>query len=102
MTTALKPCPFCGGGGEVQDVLLPEDGTIPSRWEVACGGCDSTGPIGFTREEAANLWNTRHTAEVASAVSGHGAIGFPLKLIDYDARGAIIKNSNRRNSEGGK
>ncbi|HDY87686.1 MAG TPA: hypothetical protein ENH82_06145 [bacterium] len=46
----LRPCPFCGGDGELQ-----ESG-IPQFWYVVCLSCFIHGPIVF-KKKAIEAWN---------------------------------------------
>ena len=53
MTKKLEPCPFCGGEAWIED----QD----EHLFVSCltDGCETTGPIGFTNEDAIRKWNKR-------------------------------------------
>ena len=60
----LKPCPFCGGEGE-----LITRGThkwsrvaVNTQCHILCGGCWATGPIGKTAADAIAAWNRRADA----------------------------------------
>lgn len=53
MTTALKPCPFCGGEADLLDTL-PSGGC----W-CRCDECSSDGPSGDTEADAIAAWNRR-------------------------------------------
>ena len=48
----LKPCPFCGGEGELQ-----ESG-VPQFWHVVCLGCFVHGPMVY-KKLAIQAWNKR-------------------------------------------
>ena len=61
MTEELKPCPFCGGEGEL---------VIPTPWDpyqayVRCKKCGITGPVVWMVDDekfkttAVKKWNTR-------------------------------------------
>lgn len=49
----LKPCPYCGGVGEVSWDVESGDPCIECSW------CNSQGPRTRTREDAAEEWNKR-------------------------------------------
>lgn len=51
----LLPCPFCG---KYPDVIVWEDDDIPF-WRVVHSGCQSSGPLGNSEEQAIELWNNR-------------------------------------------
>lgn len=62
--SSLKPCPFCGGHGELGEVY--EDNKPTGRWFVKCYTCGgSIGVYGDPHETAAR-WNRRG--------------GFPIEL----------------------
>jgi hypothetical protein len=66
MTTATKPCPWCG---EPDDHEYEDLGSgPPPAGAVTCGACGARGPIGYGRERkdypgaldaAAERWNRR-------------------------------------------
>ena len=49
----LKPCPFCGARGSVE-----EEGPV-SGYAVRCGNCDSQTPIYLRADLAIKAWNRR-------------------------------------------
>jgi len=54
----LKPCPFCGNGGEIRKNNSPEKALYePKCSDIACGG-GITRPYG-TQEAAIEAWNKR-------------------------------------------
>jgi Lar family restriction alleviation protein len=59
MSEELKPCPFCGGTGEL------EVGSIGRIRLVVCNNndCLVEGPIGHSRDEAIAAWNRRAKEE---------------------------------------
>ncbi len=62
----LKPCPFCGAE-EIDidsEILSPEEGH-KEVFRADCLHCDSTGPWGFSKEKAAELWNSRTPSRAA-------------------------------------
>jgi restriction alleviation protein Lar len=64
MSDKLKPCPFCGGPGQIK-----RKGNINVRMQIECLYCkasvESGDVVGFTRPESYK-WNQRHPgAEVA-------------------------------------
>ena len=57
-TTTLKPCPFCGGHGQLR---ATDDEKINTDWYVLClGCCVATFPT-YSRKKAAQKWNRRVT-----------------------------------------
>ena len=50
----LKPCPFCGGKGELWNNKLTY-----RLYGVICEECDCMTPYFTTREEAIEAWNRR-------------------------------------------
>lgn len=61
---ALLPCPFCGRSPEVKS--RKSDHTATGEFHtIACfcdGYCTKAWQDGETAEQAAERWNTRHTA----------------------------------------
>ncbi len=71
-TTALSPCPFCGGPADYEEIPM---GLGHAIWSVGCAS-DETDCIGyqmlahFSRKcEAAAAWNTRAKASGDNAVA---------------------------------
>lgn len=61
---SLKPCPFCGSNDcesiFLRDELAIEDGRVIHSWyDVECMDCESSGPVGNSREDAKTKWNER-------------------------------------------
>jgi len=58
MADEIKPCPFCGAGGEIIERSNPM-----SRWRfsVDCDGisCGVSGPVEASKSAAIAAWNTR-------------------------------------------
>ena len=53
----LKPCPFCGGRGEMIEHSFHN---LPSSFGVVCKRCRSQSSQWYdTKEEAADGWNRR-------------------------------------------
>jgi Lar family restriction alleviation protein len=67
-TSALLPCPFCGGAAKVDEVA----GEMPKFWPtVRCPDCGARVSACHTEAEAIAAWNTRATPtdpEVAALV----------------------------------
>ena len=59
----LKPCPFCGGSKHIR---IEEPTRSSAAW-VVCEGCWAEGPVGQTKERAAERWNAAPRAEVPRA-----------------------------------
>lgn len=55
MSEELKPCPFCGGT-DAEEVRDMETGLFA----VQCPDC-SANILGYTPDEAKDLWNTRQS-----------------------------------------
>lgn len=51
----LKPCPFCGGNGDVTMLVM---GAV-IRVHVVCQKCGATGKMRRTAEDAVLNWNMR-------------------------------------------
>lgn len=65
-TTELKPCPFCGGEGDLYNanVRKPDhDGTKQCNWVVDCSVCNFGNEFENSSEAAAKAWNTRPTED---------------------------------------
>jgi hypothetical protein len=54
MTEPLRECPFCSGT-DVAVVRL-ERGAL-EWWIVGCGGCQTSGPLCISAEQASWFWN---------------------------------------------
>lgn len=69
MTRELKPCPFCGGPAEIEEVLSGIDGVRFSVGctadEAHCMGYQSLTTFNF-QSEAADAWNKRADELTAS------------------------------------
>ena len=62
MSDKLKPCPFCGGNADIEDISGPEDmNAILMMVCKKCGGSASFGMGGrdATKDEAITAWNRR-------------------------------------------
>ncbi len=57
--TDLKPCPFCGGDENGQELRVVEW----MHFWVTCDACLATGPEGKTQDAAKELWNRRPDME---------------------------------------
>lgn len=60
----LKPCPFCGYGGEPEIMTWREPYRSNIVYGVQCMACGAIGEMGKTRELAAKNWNERAEREV--------------------------------------
>ena len=58
----LLPCPFCGCGAQVVQVM-----TTPTLFNVECVDCCCETATFDTRELAINHWNTRASTEKVNA-----------------------------------
>lgn len=60
MSEELKPCPFCGGEGNVIERINPMS---KWRWSVDCTTttCGMSGPVEANKADAIAAWNTRTT-----------------------------------------
>ena len=58
MTEKMKPCPFCGGEGEVMECFdVPSQDTY---YVAKCyGGCCNMNSMYYERQEAIDDWNNR-------------------------------------------
>lgn len=56
-----NPCPFCGIS---HPTVLPTT-RDPRQFFVYCSRCFTHGPLGYTKEEAQELWNKRLTPKQA-------------------------------------
>jgi Lar family restriction alleviation protein len=64
---ALKPCPFCGLGGDELDTVHEPDRPLP--FYVYCDGCGARTGYHFTVQSAIAAWN-RRSASVPADVAG--------------------------------
>jgi len=82
---ALRPCPFCGGRG-----LIDEDGTI--AWYVCCCKCGVAGPTRGTRDAAIAAWNLRASPQPSEPAVPEGSwVNVPAQYTapwsyEYDER----------------
>ena len=58
----LKPCPFCGGNADIEDISEPED--MNAIWMIVCKKCGGSASFGMggrdaTKDEAISTWNRR-------------------------------------------
>jgi len=62
MFKKLKPCPFCGGIGQLYEPDYPPE--IGPRYAVVCTGCGMrTHTIFQQKARALRVWNTRYVQE---------------------------------------
>lgn len=59
MSEENKPCPFCGGKNNKIDKLEKSIGVYLYWVECRNTTCASSGPTGYTPEEAWEKWNDR-------------------------------------------
>jgi hypothetical protein len=78
ITTALKPCPFCGSA----DVETVEGGG--GRPATRCGFCDAEGPGAATEAWAAELWNRGEGRIMSDAATTATAPDAPRRDLDAD------------------
>lgn len=52
----LKPCPFCGGEAEIED--------MKGEYSVICNTCFGASDICETKEETIAAWNRRHETTI--------------------------------------
>lgn len=66
----LKPCPFCGYGGDAEIMTWREPYRSNIVYAAQCLACGAIGKMCKTRELAAKNWNERaeRSAEVAEVV----------------------------------
>ena len=60
MSDKLKPCPFCGGNADIEDISEPED--MNAIWMIVCKKCGGSASFGMggrdaTKDEAISTWN---------------------------------------------
>ena len=74
MGEELKPCPFCGYGGEPEIMTWREPYRSNIVYGVQCMACGAIGEMGKTRELAAKHWNERaeRSAEVVGVKDAYG------------------------------
>jgi len=68
--SALSPCPFCGGGGQVLDLKDPTPGQNRTLSTVICTRCGAHGPMRPDRDQAVKGWNTRHDHNTGLTIAG--------------------------------
>ena len=64
MKSELKPCPFCGGEADIDEIAGNPDTGEPYAWGVGCKKCN----IGWyeeTKEKAIAMWNRRPSPSTA-------------------------------------
>jgi len=93
---ALKPCPFCNFAPNVVDGIDPGTQTERLGYGFICCENDICGVMpsvayynGF--EQGAHVWNTRHTADIASSeVTGETSDGYHTFNELYEHRHALF------------
>lgn len=58
MSEKLKPCPFCGLGGDRVSICNTDHGDGLAFYAL-CAGCAAEGPWGKHETTAVRLWNMR-------------------------------------------
>lgn len=78
MGEELKPCPFCGYGGEPEIMTWREPYRSNIVYGVQCMACGAIGEMGKTRELAAKHWNERAelSAEVVGVKDAYGGFDY--------------------------
>ncbi|NLS27974.1 hypothetical protein S2M10_29760 [Sphingomonas sp. S2M10] len=95
--TALKPCPFCGGEGEIAFFTMMASPNLPAGYFIECATCACSGPrfhieskmpdrIEYTQRKAIEAWNTRAEEDVLGN-SIHGSAAAAARCIP-DGRAA--------------
>ena len=56
MSEELKPCPFCGGEGYLNDITYLDEKT---RYYIMCTKCKASTGLQKSKKAAINIWNTR-------------------------------------------
>jgi Lar family restriction alleviation protein len=82
MREELKPCPFCGDEGDLNQWF-----EVQSTASIICVGCSAQSGIYDTETEAAAAWNARAPAneiEITSAMMEAGLSVFYDRSIDGD------------------
>lgn len=69
MMSELKPCPFCGARGSVE-----EEGPI-GGYAARCGNCGSQTPIYLRADLAIKAWNTRAERTCTFEPESSGLLG---------------------------
>lgn len=60
MTNKLKPCPFCGGEGEIRIVMRSNK---PDGYWIRCQNCMAAIDVYNTQYESVIAWNRRANNE---------------------------------------
>ena len=78
MGEELKPCPFCGYGGEPEIMTWREPYRSNIVYGVQCMACGAIGEMGKTRELAAKHWNERaeRSAEVVGVKDAYSGFDY--------------------------
>ncbi len=60
-TLDLAECPFCAGSPVIPYRISDDrdEGRDDVTWVIWCQACGADGPLAYTPEEAATLWNNR-------------------------------------------
>ena len=87
----LKPCPFCGGKGELWNNKLTY-----RLYGVICEECDCMTPYFTTREEAIEAWNRREPIDkvVEQLEESYSCDVGALQMIALDTAIEIVKGGS--------
>ena len=81
----LKPCPFCGGAGNVLHRDLDDESMASGFYLGLCDDCETEGPPKATHTEAVAAWNRRAAIE-----GGGGALQSSASVSTEQADGGVL------------